>query len=366
MSVGSTIMAAQGNNVRHRPHPVCAGAERSVRWNEVDLGRIPGKVRYPIRTVVGLSALAAAAGALAVRYVPIDHHVVLMLAAASPYLTIAAPVSMLLLALSRRWLMTGVAGCLAVAMLVVQLPRYLGPETGVAGSVSVRVMTANLGLGLADANAIAGSARDLADVLVVQELTPTAVSRLSAAGLDRTFPHRALNPHDVASGVGVWSRHPIVQSTPILGYEMPLLRTRIRIDGVVVDPTVVSVHLSGPWPQPIDDWRSDLAKFPATLEQLAKGAGAGAVIVAGDFNSTTDMRPFRELLGDGYRDVAEQAGAGMTRSYPSGRWAPPLLGIDHILVYNSAATSVRTVSIPGSDHRGLVATIDIPQDSTAS
>ncbi len=323
-------------------------------------------MRHPILTVVGLSALAAAAGAQAVRYVPIEHHIVLMLAVASPYLMFAAPVSVLLLALSRRWLVTAVAGCLTVAMLVVQLPRYLGPETGVAASVSVRVMTANLRLGLADANAVTDSARDLADVLVVQELTPAAVSRLSAAGLDRTFPHRALNPHNIASGVGVWSRYPIVQSTPIHGYRMPQLHTRIRIDGVVVDPTVVSVHLSGPWPQPIEDWRSDLAKFPATLDQLAKGAGAGAVIVAGDFNSTTDMRPFRHLLSDGYRDAAEQAGAGMTRSFPSLRWAPPLLGIDHVLVYNCAATSARTVSVPGSDHRGLVATIDVPQDSTAS
>lgn len=323
-------------------------------------------MRHPILTVLGLVALAAAAGALAVRYAPIDHHVVLILAAASPYLMVAAPVSVLLLALSRRWLVTAVAGCLTVAILVVQLPRYLGPETGIVASVSVRVMTANLGLGLADANAVTDSARNLADVLVVQELTPAAVSRLSAAGLDNTFPHRALNPHDVASGVGLWSRYPIVGSTLIGGYEMPLLRTSIRIDGVVVDPIVVSAHLSGPWPQPIEDWRSDLAKFPATLEQLAKDADAGAVIVAGDFNSTTDMRPFRHLLGDGYRDAAEQAGAGMTRSYPSRRWAPPLLGIDHILVYNCAATSARTVSIPGSDHRGLVATLDVPQDSTAS
>jgi endonuclease/exonuclease/phosphatase (EEP) superfamily protein YafD len=322
-------------------------------------------VRHPILTVLGLLALAAAAGALAVRFVPIDHHVVLMLAAASPYLTIAAPVSVLLLALSRRWLVTTVACCLTVALLVVQLPRYLGPEPGVAASVSVRVMTANLGLGLADAQAVTDSARDLADVLVVQELTPDAVSRLSAAGLDNTFPHHTLKPHDVASGVGVWSRYPIVQSTPIPGYEMPQLRTSIRIDGVVVDPTVVSVHLSGPWPQPINDWRSDLAKFGATLDQLANDAGLGAVIVAGDFNSTTDMRPFRDLLGDGYRDAAEQAGAGMTRSYPSRRWAPPLLGIDHILVYNCDATAARTVSIPGSDHRGLVATINVAQDSTA-
>lgn len=363
VSVGRTIVAAQTSNVRH-VRTLYARVLSHPSNEENRLGGTSGKVRQLILTVLGLITLVAAGGALAVRYMPIEHHIVLMLAAASPYLMIAAPVSVLLLALSRRWLATAVAGCLTVAMLVVQLPRYLGPETRVAASVGVRVMTANLGLGLADANAVTDSARELADVLVVQELTPEAVSRLSAAGLDDTFPHRALNPHDVASGAGVWSRWPIVQSTPILGYEMPLLRTRIRIDGVVVDPTVVSLHLAGPWPQPIDAWRSDLAKLPATLAQLAKDAGA--VIVAGDFNSTTDMRPFRHLLGDGYRDAAEQAGAGLTRSYPNRRWAPPLLGIDHILVYDCAATSAQTISIPGSDHRGLVATIDVPQDSTAS
>ncbi|WP_425294985.1 hypothetical protein [Mycolicibacterium vanbaalenii] len=37
------------------------------------------------------------------------------------------------------------------------------------------------------------------------------------------------------------------------------------------------------------------------MENLAAEAGNGAVIVAGDFNSTPDMHQFRQLLTNGYR-----------------------------------------------------------------
>lgn len=56
----------------------------------------------------------------------------------------------------------------------------------------------------------------------------------------------------------------------------------------------------------------------------------------------------------------------MTRSYPNRRWRPPMLGIDHVLVHNCVATSARTVVVPESDHRGLLVTVDVPLDPTAS
>jgi endonuclease/exonuclease/phosphatase (EEP) superfamily protein YafD len=135
---------------------------------------------------------------------------------------------------------------------------------------------------------------------------------------------------------------------------------------VVTNPTVVAVHLAAPWVQPIEYWQQDMARLPSTLHELARDAGAGAVIVAGDLNATFDMMPFRRLLSDGYRDAAEQARAGLTRSYPNRRWRPPLLGIDHVLVHNCVATSARTVVVRESDHRGLLVTVDVPLDPTAS
>jgi endonuclease/exonuclease/phosphatase (EEP) superfamily protein YafD len=42
---------------------------------------------------------------------------------------------------------------------------------------------------------------------------------------------------------------------------------------------------------------------------------------------------------------------------------PPFVAIDHVLTRNCTATSLRTLKIPGSDHRGLVVTIAIPKSS---
>jgi endonuclease/exonuclease/phosphatase (EEP) superfamily protein YafD len=111
---------------------------------------------------------------------------------------------------------------------------------------------------------------------------------------------------------------------------------------------------------PLDDWNRELAEWPQILQDAAHSAGTGSVIVAGDFNSTLDMRPFRDLVRDGYRDAAEQSGAGVTGTYPANLWVPPLLAIDHVLTYRGTANRVQTVELPGSDHRGLIAVAEIP------
>jgi endonuclease/exonuclease/phosphatase (EEP) superfamily protein YafD len=189
---------------------------------------------------------------------------------------------------------------------------------------------------------------------------------MSAAGLDGVLPHRVIDPQPMAAGIGIWSRYPIAGVAAVGGYQMPMLSARIRVPGVRFDTTVLAVHLAAPWVQPLRWFGGDIEKLPSTLRGLADASGSGAVVVAGDLNATYDMRPFRRLLDEGYRDAAEQAGAGLTRTYPSRRWRPPVIGIDHVLVHNCDATSARTVVLPGSDHRGLVTTVEVPVDPTAS
>ena len=75
------------------------------------------------------------------------------------------------------------------------------------------------------------------------------------------------------------------------------------------------------------------------------------------------MRPFRNLLRSGYRDAAEQSGAGIEPTFPANWRLPPFIAIDHILSRSCTATSLRTIKIPGSDHRGLAATVMIPRSS---
>lgn len=322
-----------------------------------------------LATLLGVLFLAAAVVAFGARYVPISGHPTLIAAAVAPYLALAAPVAVLLLGLSRRWLLTLAALAVTGALFLVYAPRYSGPPASAqhtSAAVDVRVLTINLGMGQADPPALVALARDNADIVAVQEMTRDAADGLSAAGMDAVFPFRVLVPAPLASGIGIWSRHPIVHSGRIDGYALPMLGTRIRIPGVLVDTTVLSVHLAAPWPQPIGHWLQDIAQFPDTLRDVGRTAGAGAVIVAGDFNATADMAPFRRLLAQGYRDAGAGVAAGLARTYPgSGNW-PALLGIDHVLVKNCSVATARTVTVPGADHRGLLTTLRVPADMTAS
>jgi endonuclease/exonuclease/phosphatase (EEP) superfamily protein YafD len=307
--------------------------------------------------LLGLLGLLAALIGLAARHIPLSSHPVMIVAAAAPYLAAAAPIAALLLLLGRRWLLFIVAVIVTAGAVLVYLPRYQAPAASSQQAVDVRVLTTNLGMGQANSADFVALARDSADIVAVQEMTQGAATGLSTAGMDAAFPYRVIVPAPLASGIGIWSRYPIVDSGRIDGFALPMIGTRIRIPGVPLDTTVLSVHLAAPWPQPIDHWRADLERMPGTLAEVGRAAGSGAVIVAGDFNATADMAPFRALLTDGYADAV--AGAGLARTYPaSGMWFP-LLGIDHVLVKNATAASVRTVSVPGADHRGLLTGVRI-------
>ncbi|MGO9380976.1 MAG: endonuclease/exonuclease/phosphatase family protein [Mycobacterium sp.] len=313
------------------------------------------------QTAIGLVALVAAGCAFASRYLSITNHATFVTAALSPYLMLCAPVSAALLLWGRHWILAIATVGLIVAMLAVQLPLYRGSNAARAAGVGLRVISANLREGQADPSQVVRSAREQADVIAFQELTPQEADRLSCAGLDATFPYRWLEARDGPGGVGIWSRFPIDAPRRIGGYTFAFLTAQIRVTGVSIDPTVVVAHVAGPWPRPIDDWRRDLNRLPVTLSEIGEQAGAGSVIVAADLNSTTDMRPFRALLGNGYRDAAEQSGAGIKPTFPADSRLPPFVAIDHILTRNCTATSLRTLKVPGSDHRGLVVTIAIPR-----
>ena len=85
----------------------------------------------------------------------------------------------------------------------------------------------------------------------------------------------------------------------------------------------------------------------------------GACVVVGDFNSTIDMREFRQLAKDGYQDAARQVGAGYLATFPADSPVAPMIGIDHVLLRDCYAESVETIRVPGSDHLGLLASVSV-------
>ena len=151
----------------------------------------------------------------------------------------------------------------------------------------------------------------------------------------------------------------MANSIRIGGYQLGMLGVTVTVPGAAADMS---------WWAPT--WsalgrgrsKAGAASWPLCREPCGCSSvgGNGAVIVAGDFNSTTDMLGFRRLLKNGYHDAAEQSGAGLNPTFPANSAVPPLVGIDHILVRNASAGEVRTLRIPGSDHLGLAATVRVP------
>jgi endonuclease/exonuclease/phosphatase (EEP) superfamily protein YafD len=309
---------------------------------------------FTLLAVIAAAALAVAALALAARYVPAVNRPVLVTAALAPYLALGAPAAVVPFAVTHHWIGVIVAGVLTVARVVVRLRWYVGDKAG--GEVEVRIVSANLRYGRADAAAVVGLARQDADILAVQELTPDKADQLTAAGIDETLPYRVLRAREGPAGVGVWSRHPIVPVTDYDEFWLGLITARVRIPGVPAETIVVTTHMSAPWPEPIQGWRDDLTRLATVLSEIGASSD-GPVIVAGDLNATPDVLAFRRLLRNGYRDAAEQAGAGLTRTHPADILIPPLFAVDHILLRGGTATSVRTAAVPGSDHRALIADI---------
>ena len=317
-------------------------------------------VRTVTSVVVGVGLLVVAAGALVARYVEIPGHRTLYVVIASPFLAIAAPFAVGVLLWGRRRVLAAIAGVLTAVLIAVQVPWYVSAAPA-PRAVAVRTMTVNMLYGHADASTISRVAAESADIVFVQELTPEAAKRLKAVGIDRTFPYQAIDARPMAAGGAVYSRYPMTDHRNVNGFQLALVTAQLQVDGVQSPVHVAAVHLAGPWPKPIEGWHADYAVIPSWLTDLATQAGQAPIILGGDFNSTIDMESFRQLLTNGYRDSAEQAGAGRQFTYPSNKRYPPLIGIDHILTRNATAVTTSTVEVPKTDHRALLATIMVPR-----
>ncbi len=335
-----------------------------------DMPHLSGRIRVLLLTAIALVALAFAALTLVVRANPAVNMPALVLAVGSPYTALGALAVLVLLLLRRRVLLSIIAAAVVTASLAVQLSWYYsGRPPEVRDHATIRMLSANLFKGKADPSSLVRFAKENADVITVAELTPEAVERFSRVGINETFAHSLLMPGPGAGGIGIWSRYPLAALSAPKLWRVRMPGARLSVPGVRFDPLVASVHVMSPVAgdqNTVDDWRLGMASAKEQLTFFGRVAGPAAVIIGGDYNSTPDLRQFRDLLTDGYRDAVEQTGAGFAPTYPSNRWYPPVITIDHVLTRNAAAKSIRTVDIPGSDHRALLATIKVPLDPTAS
>jgi endonuclease/exonuclease/phosphatase (EEP) superfamily protein YafD len=299
------------------------------------------------------------------------------LAALAPLATLVAFAGVAVAATASWWLAL-LLSIPALTLLAWQLPpvRRTGGETASVpqqlpdpgpGALTLRVLTLNVLGGSADpAAAVRAVDRHQVDVLVVQELTPGMVQRLADAGLDTLLPYRHLGPRPGPYGTGLWARWPLAPLPPVPGLRAAAPRARIQpVDGWPV--TVTGVHPRPPVGRNVRRWQQELAALRSALIGTD-----GQQVVAGDFNASRDHRPFRDLLAAGFLDCADAARRrpwpGFT--WPAGRWIPSVMRLDHVLVSRGSATvsASRTIQVPGTDHRGVLAVIQLtfrPPSATA-
>jgi len=274
------------------------------------------------------------------------------LMAYTPYVVPVALVAGAVAALLRHWAAVAVAGVTAIVLAVLLVPRATGDSAEArAGGPQLRVLTANTHHGSVPPEALVELVRsERVDVLAIQELTPQLSEGLQRAGIGDLLPHELLGIDS-----GIYARAPLRSLTAFNRAQPGMAAATVDVRGAA-PVRFVSVHVRAPLhPADVAGWRADLQALPGAPER-------GPVqLLAGDFNSTLDHHELRELIGRGYRDAAEAAGAGLTPTW-HGHRAPPVT-IDHVLVPERAGVlGVSVHDLPRSDHRAVLAVLALPED----
>lgn len=231
-----------------------------------------------------------------------------------------------------------------------------GGASADSSAVIVRFLTLNALVGRASPAVIVGLVRQLTpDVLAVQELTPELAASLAEAGLPDLLPFSCLEPRPGHTGVGLWSSRPVHQLDPVPATRNPMPRAQLDVGWPV---TITVVHPPAPLRGGHGAWQQDMDRLLVALTGTA-----GQQLVAGDFNASRDHRAFRALLAADFADCAD---AAQQRPWPGFTWPanrrfPPVMRLDHVLVSRPGAIvrESRTLAIPGTDHRGVLAVIEL-------
>jgi len=184
------------------------------------------------------------------------------------------------------------------------------------------------------------------DVLAVLEVSSTWNAALQDA-LSPVYPYSVRVPHnECCYGMSVYSRLPILADTVLHFTRDPVIKSVVGMNGKEVD--VWSVHTRPPI------FPNDTEERNLLLSQVAQEIAAAGrpALLLGDLNIVPWAKEFKQLKAVSGMDDARR---GFLATYPM-ELGIPLIPIDHILHTDAFSTSFcRTVLIPGSDHKGLVA-----------
>jgi endonuclease/exonuclease/phosphatase (EEP) superfamily protein YafD len=253
----------------------------------------------------------------------------------------------------RRRIMAAAVLLLALSMVFLLAARVLPNDQPAARGEHLRILTANVHAGAADPAALANLVRNnQVDVLTLPELTPEELPALDAAGLAELLPNRVVDPRPGGIGSGILSRYPLRQTVLVDVSTLAEPSAVVDLPGRN-DVEVLATHIQAVAHSDVTVWRRGLAQLPPTAPDRVR-------VLAGDFNATLDHAAFRAVLDRGYVDAADQTGKGLTPTWASAPFGPPIT-IDHVLAdHRAAVQSFAVLHLPGSDHNAVFADLQLP------
>ena len=319
---------------------------------------------FALIALVGVAARLLPAQLQSLPYVPV-------LVALTPWLVIPAVLALVLALASKRWVLAAVSLACIIAVLWWELP-FFHPSAALSHEAQqavaartpdttdryARLMTLNVFKGGADVDQIVQLVRDQrVEVLALQETTDDFVEQLQQAGIGAYLPYSRVSSADGSFGNGLWSATPLgnPRNDEVNSVASMMPAGSVDFDGGATSVRFVSVHTTAPVAGYWSNWRR-------SLEEVAglKANTNTRYVLMGDFNATLDHAPMRAIVDARFTDAAEQAGHGFTFTWPRHiHWVPAFAGIDHIILDEGmTAGQMQVVTVAGTDHAALLATVD--------
>lgn len=251
----------------------------------------------------------------------------------------------------RRWWVAQ-AALFGTGLLAVQLNLPDAPDPSAASYTGLRVLQMNvLQPNTAHDAAIVQALESDADLISVQEVSPEWAQALQS-GLQRRYPYVHIEPRTDCYGIALFSKHPFQAVRTITMRGDPFVEAYVEVHGRPV--RMLAVHATSPISYGHFRRRND------QLELLGRYVARDdtATILIGDLNTVPWDQAFRRFCS---RSGLHSLTPLSHRTWPSvGPFA--VIPLDHVLATDGiSSTTIRTVPIKGSDHRALIADLQLPR-----
>jgi endonuclease/exonuclease/phosphatase (EEP) superfamily protein YafD len=167
------------------------------------------------------------------------------------------------------------------------------------------------------------------------------------------YPGRIEAPRDDNFGVALYARGELRGAAEVLKTELPTVFAELALRGARL--RIVLTH-----PPPPISARALAMQYVQLAEIAPRAAGAGPVVIMGDFNATPWSRPFAWLREHtGLCD--SRAGFGIQASYPT-ESTLLRIPIDHLLASCTVGVRDRRIGRDvGSDHVPVLVDLIVPR-----